>query len=93
MLTSRCMGTKFLEKAKISALGPDQERKEKLYIGLRNMCMGRSDTSCCLSSLKAMSQEWYVPEPPGGCTEGTVPDRLRCGGSYTWCIPLTENHH
>ncbi len=93
MLTSRCMGTKFLEKAKVSALGPDQERKEKMYIGLRNMCMGRRDTPCCLASLKAMRQEYYVPEPEEGCSEGTVPDRLRCAGSYTWCIPYSEKSH
>ncbi len=40
MMTSRCMGTKFLEKARVAALGPDQERKEKLYIGLPNMLHG-----------------------------------------------------
>jgi hypothetical protein len=93
MMTSRCMGTKYLEKAKVSALGPDEEKKEKMYIQLRNMCMGRRDTSCCLSSLKAMSQSYYVPEPEDGCSDGTVPDRLRCSGSYTWCIPVTEKGH
>ena len=94
MLTSRCMGTKFLEKAKVAALGPDQEMKEKLYIHLRNACMGRIDTACCLSSLKAMRVNYYVPEPDEGCAEGTVPDRLHCGGSYTaWCIPYSEKSH
>jgi len=92
--TSRCMGTKFLKKAQTAALGPSEELKEKLYIRLRNACMGRIDTPCCLSSIKAMRVGYYVPEPQQGCPDGSVPDRLRCGGSYTWCIPVTEkNHH
>lgn len=91
--TSRCMGTKRLEKAKTAALGPSEQRKEKLYIQLHNACMGRLDTACCLASLKAMQAGYYVPEPEGGCPEGTVPDRLRCGGSYAWCIPLMEKDH
>lgn len=91
--TSRCLGTKFLEKARVEALGPSEALKEKLYIRLRNACMGRYDTPCCLSSLKAMRVGYYVPQPEEGCPEGTVPDRLRCGGSFTWCIPITEKGH
>ncbi len=93
VITSRCMGTKVLEKAKTAALGPSQELKEKLYIRLRNTCMGRYDTPCCLSSLKAMRVGYFVPEPEEGCPSGTIPDRLRCAGSYTWCIPVTEKDH
>jgi hypothetical protein len=94
-VTSRCMGTKLIEKAHgdASALGPSEAMKEKLYIHLRNACMGRMDTPCCLASLKAMRLGYYVPEPENGCPEGTVPDRLRCGGSYTWCIPVSEKTH
>jgi hypothetical protein len=94
-VTSRCMGTKLIEKARTdaSALGPSEAMKEKLYIQLRNACMGRIDTSCCLSSLKAMREGYYVPEPESGCPEGTIPDRLRCGGSYTWCIPISDGSH
>ena len=55
--------------------------------------MGRMDTICCLSSLKAMRQEFNVPEPEDGCPSETKPDRLQCGGSYTWCIPVTEKDH
>jgi hypothetical protein len=91
--TSRCMGTKLLEKARTEALGPTEQLKEKLYIRLRNACMGRIDTSCCLSSLKAMRVGYYVPEPETGCPDGMKPDRLLCGGSYTWCIPVTEKDH
>jgi hypothetical protein len=91
--TSRCMGTKLLKKAQTAALGPSEELKEKLYLRLRNACMGRGDTPCCLSSIKAMRVGYYVPEPPQGCADGSVPDRLRCGGSYTWCIPVTEKGH
>lgn len=92
VITSRCMGTKLLVKAK-NELGPSQELKNKLYIKLRNACMGRIDTSCCLSSLKAMRAGYYVPEPEDGCPSGTVPDRLHCSGSYTWCISPTEKTH
>jgi hypothetical protein len=88
--THRCMGTKRLAKARPDALGPSEQLKEKLYIRLRNACMGRRDTACCLSSLKAMRKGYYVPEPENGCPSGTQPDRLRCWGSYTWCIPDTE---
>ncbi len=91
--TSRCMGTKFLEKARVEPLGPSEQLKEKLYIRLRNACMGRHDTPCCLASLKAMRTSYYVPEPEEGCAEETVPDRLHCSGSYTWCIPLSEKTH
>ena len=93
VITSRCMGTKLLAKAKTAALGPSEELKEKLYIRLHNACMGRRDTSCCLSSLKTMSAGYYVPEPEAGCPDGTKPDRLLCGGSFTWCIPVTEKDH
>jgi hypothetical protein len=92
VLTARCMGTKLLVKAK-NELGPSQELKEKLYIKLRNACMGRIDTVCCLASLKAMRAGYYVPEPEEGCPSETVPDRLHCSGSYTWCIPLLEKTH
>lgn len=88
--THRCMGTKLLEKARKEALGPSEQLKEKLYIRLRNACMGRRDTACCLSSLKAMKVGYSIPEPEEGCPAGTLPDRLRCSGSYTWCIPSTE---
>jgi hypothetical protein len=91
--TSRCMGTKFLAKAKTAALGPSEELKEKLYIRLRNACMGRIDTSCCLSSLKAMRAGYFIPQPEEGCPSETIPDRLRCGGSYSWCIPVTDKDH
>ena len=93
LITSRCMGTRLLEKARIESLGPSEELKEKLYIRLRNACMGRYDTPCCLSSLKAMRVGYFVPEPEEGCPDGTAPDRLRCSGSYTWCIPSTDKGH
>jgi len=93
VVTSRCMGTKLLAKARTAALGPSEQLKEKLYLRLHNACMGRLDTSCCLSSIKAMHEGYYVPEPEEGCAEGAVPDRLHCGGSYTWCIPVTEKGH
>ena len=91
-VTSRCMGTKLVETARgdASALGPSEALKEKFYIHLRNACMGRMDTVCCLSSLKAMRANYYVPKPEGGCPEGTIPDRLSCAGSYEWCIPISE---
>jgi len=92
VFTSRCMGTKLLVKAK-NELGPSQELKNKLYIHLRNACMGRIDTACCLASLKAMRAGYYVPEPEDGCPSATVPDRLHCSGSYTWCISPTEKTH
>jgi hypothetical protein len=92
VMTSRCMGTQLLVKAK-NELGPSQELKDKLYIKLRNACMGRSDTFCCLASLKAMRKDYYLPEPEEGCPSGMVPDRLRCAGSYQWCIPVTEKTH
>ncbi len=92
VITSRCMGTKLLVKAK-NELGPSQAYKDKLYIHLRDACMGRYDTACCLSSLKAMRAGYYVPEPEDGCPSGTIPDRLHCGGSYVWCISPTEKTH
>ena len=91
-ITSRCMGTKLLVKAK-NELGPSQELKDKLYIKLRNACMGRYDTLCCLTSLKAMRKDYYLPEPEDGCPPGMIPDRLHCAGSYNWCIPLLEKTH
>jgi len=93
VMTSRCMGTKLLEKANRAALGPSEALKEKMYLHLRDACMGRLDTVCCLSSLKAMRVNYHVPEPEEGCPSGSVPDRLSCAGSYTWCIPLTETSH
>lgn len=94
-VTARCMGTQSIEKAKrdADALGPSEAMKEKLYIRLRNACMGRIDTACCLSSLKEMRVGYDVPEPDDGCPDGTTPDRLRCAGSYTWCIPNNEKSH
>jgi hypothetical protein len=92
-VTSRCMGTKLLEKANAKALGPSEEMKDKLYLHLRDACMGRLDTSCCLESLKAMRADYHVPEPEEGCPSGMVPDRLSCAGSYTWCISFTEKSH
>jgi hypothetical protein len=93
VVTSRCMGTKLLPKARMAELGPSEALKEKLYIHLRNACMGRIDTACCLSSLKAMRAGYYVPEPEDGCPSGSIPDRLHCGGSYVWCIPVLEKGH
>jgi len=93
VFTTRCMGTKLLEKINKNALGPSEEAKEKLYRYLHNACMGRLDTSCCLGSVKAMQSGYYVPEPEDGCPSGSVPDRLRCAGSYTWCISATEKRH
>lgn len=94
-VTSLCMGTKRIETARsdANALGPSESMKEKLYIHLRNACMGRIDTPCCLSSLKAMRVGYSVPEPEEGCPAGSKPDRLLCGGSYTWCIPILEKDH
>jgi hypothetical protein len=94
-VTARCMGTKEIAIARsdASALGPSESMKEKLYLQLRNACMGRMDTPCCLSSLKAMRQDYSIPEPEGGCPAGTKPDRLLCGGSYAWCIPVTQKDH
>ncbi len=89
VFTHRCMGTKLLTKARRDGLGLSEQMKEKLYSRLHNACMGRKDTPCCLSSLKAMRVSYYVPEPEDGCPDGTVPDRLLCAGSYTWCIPDT----
>ena len=92
-VTSRCMGTKLLPKARTAELGPSEALKEKLYIRLRNACMGRSDTPCCLASLKAMRAGYFVPEPEDGCPSGSIPDRLHCAGSYTWCIPVLDKGH
>ena len=95
MVSSRCMGTKMINQARsdAAALGPSESTKERFYIHLRNACMGRIDTACCLASLKTLRQDYYLPEPEGGCPSGMIPDRLRCAGSYTWCIPVTEKDH
>jgi len=93
VVTTRCMGTKLLPKVPLTELGPSEQLKEKLYIRLRNACMGRLDTPCCLNSLKALRAGFYLPEPDDGCPSGTIPDRLHCNGSYTWCIPVLEKSH
>ena len=94
-ITSRCLGTKLLHAAgeDTREVGPSESLKEKLYIRLHNACMGRYDTPCCLSSLKAMRAGYYIPEPEEGCPSGSIPDRLHCAGSFTWCIPVTEKDH
>jgi hypothetical protein len=91
--TARCWGTKRLEQAlgDVKVLGPSDAWKGKVYDRLKEMCMGRRDTSCCLDSVKAMSRGAYLPEPEKGCDEGTIPDRLRCSGSYQWCLPISES--
>ena len=93
-LTSRCWGTKRLEQASSegAVLGPGDVWKGKLYGKLQELCMGRRDTPCCLSSLSAMREGSYLPQPEEGCPDGTIPDRLRCDGSYLWCVPATEEH-
>jgi hypothetical protein len=91
--TLRCMGTKLIEKINSQALGPSEAMKDKFYDHLRDACMGRIDTACCLASLKAMRENYHLPAPEDGCPSETVPDRLRCAGSYTWCISLTEKNH
>ncbi len=90
--TSRCWGTKKIQEAMgdASALGPSAALKGKYYAKLREACMGRRDTPCCLYSVKAMSDGGYLPQPEGGCPEETIPDLLRCAGSYTWCVPATD---
>jgi hypothetical protein len=89
VVTSRCYGTKPLESAAsdAGALGPSDSAKEKFYSQLQKLCMGRLDTLCCLASIKAMHQGYYLPEPDEGCPTGTVPDRLKCNGSIRWCVP------
>jgi hypothetical protein len=87
------MGTKLLQKNTTQPLGPDEEAKNKFYLHLRDACMGRRDTACCLASLKAMRQNYHLPEPEEGCPSGSAPDRLQCAGSYTWCISFSEKNH
>ena len=89
--TSRCWGTKRLQEAygDAAALGPGDAAKAKYYDKLRILCLGRRDTACCLASLKAMRRGGYLPRPDGGCPEDMIPDQMRCGGSYVWCVPAT----
>jgi len=92
-MTSRCWGTKRLDQvadADGKNLGPGGIAKSKYYERLRVYCMGRPDTPCCLSSLKAMSARGYLPQTEELCPDGMVPDRLRCMGSYVWCVPVTD---
>ena len=95
-VTSRCWGTKRLEQVApdAAALGPGDAWKAKLYGKMQMNCMGRIDTNCCLASLKAMRAGHYLPQTDQGCPDGMIPDRLRCDGSYLWCIPATDtNRH
>lgn len=94
LLTSRCWGTKRLKDAAGDAktLGPDAAWKAEFYKKLREVCMGRLDTMCCLSSVKAMEAGGYLPQPSEGCPAGLIPDRLRCVGSGVWCVPITDPH-
>jgi hypothetical protein len=92
MLTSRCWGTKKIQDAAkdAEAVGLSAETKAKFYDKLRVLCMGRRDTTCCLGSLKAMREGNYLPQPDNGCPDDTIPDRLRCEGSYVWCISTSD---
>ena len=92
MLTSRCWGTKKIQDAAAdtNTLGASGSLKAKYYDKLQVYCMGRPDTPCCLSSLKAMREGGYLPQPETGCPDETIPDRLRCEGSYLWCVPTLE---
>jgi hypothetical protein len=90
-LTSRCMGTKPIELAENdrAVIGPGNAWKSKVYPKLREICMGRFDTPCCLSSIKAMEAGSYLPEPPeGGCPAGYKPNVKPCKGSLRWCEPI-----
>jgi hypothetical protein len=95
--TARCWGTKEIAKAAPdrTLLGPGDEWKEKLYTKIRETCMGRYDTSCCLSSVKAMEQGHYLPEAEDGCPDGFQPNVVHCKGSQRWCEPIVGNtvHH
>jgi hypothetical protein len=92
-VTSQCWGTKRLEASgDTSKLGPSAAAKEKYYKYLRERCMGRLDTPCCLSSVRAMRENGFMPQPEAGCPDDLVPDRLRCDGSYLWCAPVSERH-
>ncbi len=90
--TSRCWGTKRLKDAMSdgATLGPGDVALNKYFEKLQVHCMGRRDTPCCLDSLKAMRKGRYVPAPDTGCPDGLIPDRLRCDGSYVWCVPPTD---
>jgi hypothetical protein len=90
--TSRCWGTKEITKAKPdqATLGPGDEWKEKLYPKIREGCMGRYDTACCLSSVKAMEQGHYLPEAEDGCPDGFAPNVVHCKGSLRWCEPIVK---
>lgn len=92
IVTSRCYGSKRLEKAvkEVKQLGPADAAKEKQYDQMNKYCMGRKDTPCCLASVKAMRAGYYLLEPENGCPDGQVPDRLRCAGSHVWCVPISE---
>jgi len=94
MLTSRCWGTKLLKeiRADQNSIGASDAMKSKYYDHLHNLCMGRRDTPCCLNSLKVMRDGGYLPQPEQGCPDETIPDRLRCDGSYVWCLPTLEPH-
>jgi hypothetical protein len=90
-VTSRCMGTKPIETAESdrAVIGPGNAWKSKVYPKLREMCMGRYDTTCCLASIKAMEKGSYLPEPQeGGCPVGSKPNVVRCKGGIRWCEPL-----
>lgn len=91
--TSSCWGTKKVEHASkdATALGPADSWKAKQYPKLRDACMGHRDVGCCLNSVKTMAARGYLPEPEEGCAAGTIPDRLTCPTSYTWCIPIVES--
>lgn len=94
MLTSRCWGTKKIQEASGDAgtLGAGSTEKDQFYEKMKVSCMGRRDTPCCLSSLKAMREGRFLPQPEDGCPDETIPDRLRCEGSYIWCVPTLEPH-
>jgi hypothetical protein len=91
-LTSRCWGTKRIQEAGVDAqtLGPGDAAKAKYYDKLQVHCMGRRDTPCCLSSVKAMRTGRYLPQPEAGCPDEMIPNRLRCEGSYVWCVPTVD---
>lgn len=91
--TSTCWGTKPLKSAsahEAETLGLPNAAKEKLYEQLRTRCMGLYTTTCCLASVNAMRENYYAPEPAGGCPGGTRPDQLSCVGGYRWCVPLAQ---
>jgi len=94
VVTSRCDGTELLKDGQqASALGPTDAAKEKYYDRLRGACTLHEDVGCCKASVTAMGQGGYLPEPSEGCPEGMVPDRLKCFGSYLWCIPIGQPDH